>query len=164
MQWECTTLLNARRRDAIDIAIIAVMAFQAVDFLVRPTLTLLFEQSIPNEIYRESIYYSLIGLVLGVKGMTTAVVLIGASIAEWNTAQRESNDRDPLTDLLNRGAFEKSMQSLLPRMQAEGRPVSLIVVDIDHFKQVNDRILGASSWCIRRCPTLAASTAAGARL
>lgn len=133
-----TTLLTARRRNVIDLAIIAIMAFQAADFLARPTLTLLFERSIPAEAYRDSIYYSLIGLVLGVKGVTTAVVLIGATIAEWTNALRESSDRDSLTGLLNRGAFEQSMQSLLSRAQTEGRPLSLVVADIDHFKQVND--------------------------
>jgi len=133
-----TTLLTARRRDIVDIAIIAIMAFQAADFLIRPSLTLLFERSIPAEVYRDSIYYSLIGLVLGVKGVSTALVLIGATIVEWTKALRESSDRDALTGLLNRGAFEQSIRSLLPRAQTEGRPLSLVVADIDHFKQVND--------------------------
>ena len=133
-----TTLLAARRRSAIDIAIIAVMAFHAVDFLVRPSLTLMFERSIPAEVYRDSIYYSLIGLVLGVKGITTAIVLIGATIIEWTAALRESSERDVLTGLHNRGSFEQSMGKLLARAQDEGRPLSLVVADIDHFKQVND--------------------------
>lgn len=133
-----STLLTARRRDIVDTAIIAVMAFQAIDFLVRPTLTLLFEQSIPAEVYRDSIYYSLIGLVLGIKGVTTAVVLIGATIAEWIKALRESTSRDALTGLLNRGAFEQSMRTMMPRAQMEDCSLSLVVADIDHFKQVND--------------------------
>ena len=133
-----TTLLMARRRSVIDVAIIAVMVFQAADFLVRPTLTLLFEQSIPAEVYRDSIYYSLIGLVLGIKGVSMAMVLIGATIAEWTTALRESSERDALSGLRNRGAFEESMRNLLPRAQTEGRPLSLVVADIDHFKKVND--------------------------
>ena len=133
-----TTLLTARRRDAIDTAIIAIMAFQAVDFLVRPTMTLLFERSIPAEVYRDSIYYSLIGLVLGIKGVSTAMVLIGAAIAEWTTALKQSSERDSLTGLHNRASFEQSMQRLLPRAQTERRALSLVVADIDHFKQVND--------------------------
>ncbi|MEP3226756.1 MAG: GGDEF domain-containing protein [Parasphingorhabdus sp.] len=133
-----TALLTARRRNVIDVAIIAVIAFQAADFLVRPSITLMFERSIPAEAYRESIYYSLIGLVLGVKGVVTAMVLIGASIAEWTTALRESSERDGLTGLYNRGSFEQSMRNLLPRAQTEGRALSLVVADIDHFKQVND--------------------------
>ncbi|MEO1406523.1 MAG: GGDEF domain-containing protein [Pseudomonadota bacterium] len=135
-----TTLLMARRRTVIDIAIIAVMAFQAADFLVRPTVTLVFERSIPAEVYRESIYYSLIGLVLGLKGVTTAMVLIGATIVDWMTTLRESSERDALTGLQNRGAFEASMRTLLARAETEGRPLSLVVADIDHFKQVNDTL------------------------
>ncbi|MEM8917640.1 MAG: GGDEF domain-containing protein [Pseudomonadota bacterium] len=133
-----TTLLTAPRRTLIDVAIIVVMAFQAADFFVRPNLTLLLEQSMPAEAYRESVYYSMIGLALGIKGVTTGMVLIGATIAEWTTALRESSERDSLTGLYNRGTFEQSMRILLPRAQTERRPLSLVVADIDHFKQVND--------------------------
>ncbi|WP_234029665.1 diguanylate cyclase [Erythrobacter sp. THAF29] len=132
------TLLNARRRDWIDLAMITVLTIQAVDFLVRPTLTLMFERSIDVAAYRDSIYYSLIGLVLAVKSISTAMVLIGATLAEWVTSLRERGDRDDLTGLRNRGAFEHSIRQLLPRAQVEMVPVSLVVADIDHFKQVND--------------------------
>jgi len=133
-----TTLLAARRREILDLAVIAVMVFQALDFFVRPTLTLLIEQSIPAEVYRDSVYYSLIGLALAIKGVTTAMVLIGATIAEWTTNLRESGERDPLTGLRNRGAFEQAMQEMLSRAQEQGQPVTLVIADIDHFKQVND--------------------------
>ena len=133
-----TTLLTARRRSFVDSLIVAVLIFHAIDFLVRPNITLIFERSIPAEVYRESIYYSLIGLVLGLKGLATALVLIGATVSEWTGRLRETGARDTLTGLLNRGAFEQSMLGLLPRAQSEGRPLSLVVADIDHFKQVND--------------------------
>ncbi|MEQ3746971.1 MAG: GGDEF domain-containing protein [Henriciella sp.] len=131
-------LLNAPHRSKLDIAIIAIMAFQAADFLIRPSLTLMYESSIPAEAYRDTIYYSLIGLVLGIKGVTTAMVLIGATIADWMTALRESSERDPQTGLFNRASFEETMRNLLRRTQTEGRPLSLIVADIDFFKRVND--------------------------
>lgn len=132
------TLLTGRRRSLPDIAIIAVVAVQAIDFLVRPNLTLMFEQTIPAEAYRESIYYSLIGLVLGVKSVAGAMVLIGATIVEWTTTLRERGELDPLTGLRNRGAFEQAMREQLPQAQNEGVPLSLVLADIDHFKQVND--------------------------
>lgn len=133
-----TILLGARRRSMFDIAIIGIMALHAADHLVRPTMTLLFEQSIAAELYRDSIYYSLIGLVLGVKGVGTAIVLIGATIADWTIAIRESSERDSLTGLHNRGSFEETFRKLLSRAHQEKRPISLVVADIDHFKQVND--------------------------
>lgn len=133
-----TTLLTAPRRDPVDFAMVLIMAINAADFLVRPTLTLLVERSIPTEQYRDSIYYSLIGLVLGVKGLTTALVMIAATISEWTKTLRDNGDRDALTGLRNRGAFEQIMLTMIPRAQAEGKPFSLVVADIDHFKQVND--------------------------
>ncbi len=132
------TLLQAQRRDWVDQAIIIVTAFQVIDFFIRPTLTLMFEQNIPVDEYRDSIYYSLIGLVLGVKSIAGAMVLIGATIVEWTKSLRESSEQDPLTGLHNRAAFEDAMRTVMPRAHAEGRPFSLVVADIDHFKQVND--------------------------
>ncbi len=132
------TLINARRRSWIDVLIIAIMAVQAADFLIRPNMTLLFEQSIPAADYQQSVYYSLIGLVLGVKSVATAMTLICATIVDWMNAVRESGERDALTGLHNRGSFEQSVRNLLPRAQTEGHPLSLVVADIDHFKQVND--------------------------
>jgi len=133
-----TMMLNGRSRTMVDIAIIAVMAFQAFDFLVRPTMTLLFERSITAEVYRDSIYYSMIGLALGVKAVTTALVLTAATLSEWIKALREKGERDHLTGLRNRGAFIEALETLLPKAQQERRPFSLVLADIDNFKQVND--------------------------
>ncbi|MEO0590631.1 MAG: GGDEF domain-containing protein [Pseudomonadota bacterium] len=133
-----TTLMAAPRRDWIDNAVIAITALQAVDFFIRPTLSVLYEQTIPAETYQQSVYYSLIGLVLGLKSIAGGLILIGATIVEWTGSVRESGERDPLTGLPIRGAYEQKMRSLLPRAQVEGVPICLVIADIDHFKQVND--------------------------
>lgn len=133
-----TVLLIAGRRTAVDIAIIAILAFQAADFMIRPTVTLLFERTIDAAVYRDSVYYSLIGLVLGVKAVTMAMILVLATLVEWASTLRERGERDTLTGLRNRGAFEQAIRAMLPRAQVEERPLSLVVADIDHFKQVND--------------------------
>ncbi|GAC1436141.1 MAG: hypothetical protein NVSMB51_06860 [Solirubrobacteraceae bacterium] len=46
---------------------------------------------------------------------------------------------DPLTELLNRRGFEQLMEEELQRARRSGRPVSLLIGDLDHFKQINDR-------------------------
>lgn len=45
---------------------------------------------------------------------------------------------DALTGLPNRRAFDESLARALARAQRDHLPVSLIILDIDHFKQVND--------------------------
>jgi len=45
---------------------------------------------------------------------------------------------DPLTGLLNRRAFETEFERELVRAARYGRPLTLAVFDLDHFKLVND--------------------------
>jgi diguanylate cyclase (GGDEF)-like protein len=47
-------------------------------------------------------------------------------------------DTDPLTGLANRRRFDESLQRELSQSDRFGHPVSLVLVDLDHFKQVND--------------------------
>jgi diguanylate cyclase len=48
-------------------------------------------------------------------------------------------ERDALTGLANRRHLERRAAELLPRLQAEGQPLALALLDLDHFKQINDR-------------------------
>ena len=65
------------------------------------------------------------------------------SLAVSNADAREHLARmaitDPLTGLLNHGAFHERLEEEVQRSARHGRPLSLALVDIDHFKQVNDR-------------------------
>lgn len=47
--------------------------------------------------------------------------------------------RDPLTRILNRKKFFSELQSEIERFKRYGSSFSLLMLDIDHFKQVNDR-------------------------
>jgi diguanylate cyclase (GGDEF)-like protein len=51
---------------------------------------------------------------------------------------RSGSERDPLTDLYNRRHLEISLQRELARALRHGFPVSLIMLDVDHFKAFND--------------------------
>lgn len=48
-------------------------------------------------------------------------------------------DRDPLTGLLTRAWMQDELAAAVARAETSGHPISVIYVDIDHFKQVNDR-------------------------
>jgi diguanylate cyclase (GGDEF)-like protein len=51
---------------------------------------------------------------------------------------REQSIRDPLTGLFNRRFFEEFLIREMARAERKTRQLSVIVLDIDHFKQVND--------------------------
>ncbi|WP_136066643.1 GGDEF domain-containing protein [Modicisalibacter radicis] len=53
-------------------------------------------------------------------------------------ALRYHAERDGLTGTLNRRLFDENYQYEIDRAHAEGRALSLIIFDIDHFKLIND--------------------------
>jgi len=61
-----------------------------------------------------------------------------ADLRERNAELSLSASCDPLTGLANRRAFEHAFEAEWERSIRDGRAFSLISVDIDHFKKVND--------------------------
>lgn len=47
-------------------------------------------------------------------------------------------ERDPLTGLLNRRGLERALKAELSRVTRTGDSLTVVFVDIDHFKKVND--------------------------
>ena len=75
----------------------------------------------------------LIGLLMsGVRAQRVAM-------AKEEADARDEARRDSLTGLRNRRAFEEAANREIERARRLEVPLSLILLDIDHFKQVNDR-------------------------
>jgi two-component system cell cycle response regulator len=53
-------------------------------------------------------------------------------------AMRDQATRDALTMVWNRGAIMEILQGEVIRSRREKRPLSLMMADLDHFKQIND--------------------------
>lgn len=62
-----------------------------------------------------------------------------AGIARWSVQLRASSTHDALTGLLNRGTFEGHLHNEWLLAMRRGAPLSLAIIDLDEFKQVNDR-------------------------
>lgn len=85
---------------------------------------------------RNSLYINLL-LCLGI----TTVVLLATS---WTINRYQSRlevlaTTDKLTGLANRQAFDTLMQQALNETRRTGAPLCTLLIDIDHFKAVNDR-------------------------
>ncbi len=46
--------------------------------------------------------------------------------------------RDPLTDLYNRRYLNEILKQEFPRAERENYPISIILIDLDHLKEIND--------------------------
>lgn len=51
---------------------------------------------------------------------------------------REQAIRDPLTDLFNRRYLEETLDHEIARASREGYSICILMIDLDHFKKVND--------------------------
>jgi diguanylate cyclase (GGDEF)-like protein len=66
--------------------------------------------------------------------------LVGLAITNTDTSARllSMATSDPLTGLLNHRAFQERVESEVSRAQRYGRPLALVLLDLDHFKTIND--------------------------
>ena len=77
---------------------------------------------------------------LGYSALGTAIVftLMGAFAGSMMDRQREAALRDGLTGLYNRRFMRESLLRLQAAVQRTEAPLSVIMLDLDHFKRVND--------------------------
>ena len=73
----------------------------------------------------------------GVLGSVLVFLLVTALMEAWNRTHNLSV-RDPLTGLYNRRYLEETMGREVPRAARLGHSVAVIVLDLDHFKRLND--------------------------
>ncbi len=93
-----------------------------------------------------------------------ALAAANARIKERLVAEAST---DELTGLLNHRAFNRRLEAASEIARRHGRPLSLVIMDLDHFKRVNDRhghkagdevLVGTArrlGRCVRRGDTLA---------
>lgn len=62
-----------------------------------------------------------------------------AQLGEANVQLREYSQRDPLTGVYNRRHFHEAFEQALDARKDAGTPLALLLLDLDHFKLINDR-------------------------
>jgi diguanylate cyclase (GGDEF)-like protein len=105
-------------------------------FTIATTVRLLMNASEEND----SVIY--LGLPLS---MVAASLLIALGIADRLREQRRALSEaerhakiDALTGVLNRRSLVERLDAACARARARGLPISLLFIDLDHFKEIND--------------------------
>ena len=73
----------------------------------------------------------------GILASIVVFLLMLALVDAWNRAHNLSM-RDPLTGLWNRRYLDETMGRELPRARRHNTGIGAIILDVDHFKQLND--------------------------
>ena len=91
-----------------------------------------------------------------------------AAVKEWKMSEQRATDLqtlaaiDPLTGIYNRRQLETLARAELARTQRYMRPLTLLMIDIDHFKGVNDTYgHEMGDWALKMVATTLASVKRG---
>ena len=68
----------------------------------------------------------------------TAQITLALTNLRMRDALRSQSVRDPLTGLFNRRYFDETLQRELAAYRRGGSPLAVLMLDLDHFKRVND--------------------------
>jgi diguanylate cyclase (GGDEF)-like protein len=92
-----------------------------------------------------------------------AFALVGSFLAVVVYRERRQGTSDALTGLANRRAWDEALCHAVGRAHRTGEPLSVAILDLDHFKAYNDlhghaegdRVLGdlARAWAVRTRPS-----------
>ena len=72
--------------------------------------------------------------------VTFAVLSLASRLMETRAALERAAHTDPLTQIGNRRAFTDQAGREMARVARGGRGFSILILDIDHFKALNDRL------------------------
>ena len=110
-------------------------------------------------------------VVDAITGRPTKIVKIATDITERMQQSAEANRLallDPLTGISNRRGFDLALAAALDDFRKGAEPISLILLDVDHFKPFNDiyghqigdrclrQVAKAVEWSVRRAESLVA--------
>ncbi|MEZ4483176.1 MAG: diguanylate cyclase [Syntrophotaleaceae bacterium] len=90
---------------------------------------------------QEKHFYISFSKFLDVSGKFTGTIVVAEDITKRKNLEKELEalaTTDPLTGAKNRRSFLHLVEKELDRSQRYGHPLALLMMDIDHFKKIND--------------------------
>ncbi len=89
--------------------------------------------------FASSIWATLFSIELVLYAVGTVFVIFMLVSERTVTAHKAAASMDPLTGMFNRRGFAEATSRVIEREAIAGRPVTMLIFDIDHFKSINDR-------------------------
>jgi diguanylate cyclase (GGDEF)-like protein len=89
--------------------------------------------------FSSSIWVTAFSVELVLYAICTVFVIFMLVSDRTVAAHKNAASTDPLTGLFNRRGFAEACSRVIEREAIAGRPVTVMIFDIDHFKSINDR-------------------------
>ncbi len=92
-----------------------------------------------GDAFAGSIWATLFSIELVLYAVGTVFVIFMLVSERTVTVHKTAASMDPLTGMFNRRGFAEATSRVIEREATAGRPVTVLIFDIDHFKSINDR-------------------------
>jgi diguanylate cyclase (GGDEF)-like protein len=92
-----------------------------------------------DPMFAGSIWVTVFAVELVLYAVGTVFVIFMLVSERAVTAHKNAASMDPLTGMFNRRGFAEATSRVIEREAHAGRPVTVLIFDIDHFKGINDR-------------------------
>jgi diguanylate cyclase (GGDEF)-like protein len=92
-----------------------------------------------DETFASSIWVTAFSIELVLYAIGTVFVIFMLVSDRAVTVHKTAASVDPLSGMLNRRGFSEACARVIELEAAAGRPVTVMIFDIDHFKSINDR-------------------------
>ncbi len=107
-------------------------------FLLRTPLIAMLPWSVTNRIYG-SVWLTVLSFEALLFTISIAFILLAMAKERTELRHRTAAMVDPLTGMANRRSFMQDAAQLAKRHAANPRPTAVLLIDLDHFKSINDR-------------------------
>ncbi len=107
-------------------------------FLLRTPLVALLPWAPANDVYG-SVWLTVLSFEALLFTISIAFILLAMAKERTELRHRTAAMVDPLTGIANRRAFLQDATALAKRHRSSPRPTAVLLIDLDHFKSVNDR-------------------------
>jgi diguanylate cyclase (GGDEF)-like protein len=92
-----------------------------------------------DEPFTNSIWVTAFAIELVLYAVGTVFIIFMLVSERTVSAHKTAASMDPLTGMFNRRGFAEATSRMIEREANAGRPVTVMIFDIDHFKSINDR-------------------------
>ena len=119
-------------------AIFMLFAHGALYLLRTPLGAILPWSPTGNEVFA-SVWLTVFSFEALLFTISIAFILLAMAKERIEYRHKTASLIDPLTGVANRRAFLQDGEALLKRQATDPRPIAVMLLDLDHFKSVNDR-------------------------
>jgi len=107
-------------------------------FLLRTPLVAVLPWSVTNHVYG-SVWLTVLSFEALLFTISIAFILLAMAKERTELRHRTAAMVDPLTGIANRRSFLQEAALIAKRHVGDPRPTAVLVIDLDHFKSINDR-------------------------